>query len=97
MLLLPPDKPDPGTKVMIDAVIEVAGRERSRRAWSFWLTVAALSLGALWCVRYEFLPDAARLGLAIVGGLGLVLFLFFLSTKSFGRSYYAGPSWWWWF
>jgi hypothetical protein len=93
-MLLPPDMADAKSKEMIDALGEVTERERSRRAWSFWLTVAAVSLVALWAVRYEWLPTFLRLALAIVGGLGLLLFLVFLSTKPFGRGYYAGPQWW---
>ena len=95
MLLLPPDEVDPESKMMIDALVDVSDRERSRRAWSFWLTVAGVSLLALWCVRYDFLPNIVRLGLAVVGGVGLLLFLAFLSTKPFGRGFYAGPAWWW--
>ena len=79
---------------MIDAYLEVRDRDRSRRAWQFWLLVAAVSIGALWLVRYEWIPQYVRLGFAIVGGIGLLLFLAFLSTKSLGRDFYAGPSWW---
>jgi len=85
---------DPKDKAMLDAVAEVSERERSRRAWSFWLCVGGLSVVALWCVRYESIPSAVRLALAIFGALGVLLFLVFLSTKPFGRGYYAGPSWW---
>ena len=95
MLLLPPDKPDPMGKAMVDAYLESKADARSKRAWSFWLTVGALSVGALWCVRYDFFPNVVRVSLALVGGLGLLLFLGFLSTKPFGRGYYAGPEWWW--
>ena len=95
MLLLPPDKVDPKNKAMIDALVDVSERERSRRAWSFWLTVGGISLIALWCVRYDFFPNAIRIALACVGGLGLLGLLVFLSTKPFGRGYYAGPAWWW--
>jgi hypothetical protein len=95
MLLLPPDKVDPKSKLMIDALVDASEDERSRRAWSFWLTVAGLSLVALWCVRYDVLPNVLRLALALVGGIGLLLFLVFLSMKPFGRGYYAGPTWWW--
>ena len=80
---------------MVDAYLDAKDGARSMRAWSFWLTVGAASVGALWCVRYDFLPSAVRVALAIVGGLGLLLFLGFLSTKPFGRGYYAGPQWWW--
>jgi hypothetical protein len=93
--MLPPVNIDPKNKAMIDALMDVTERDRSRRAWSFWLTVGGASLVVLWCVRYEFLPNLVRLVLAVVGGLGLLLFLFFLSTKPFGRGYYAGPAWWW--
>ena len=94
-MLLPPDMIDPKNKAMIDALMDVTERERSRRAWSFWLAICAISLGALWCVRYEFLPNVIRLLLAILGAFGGLLFLVFLSTKPFGRSFYSGPSWWW--
>ena len=93
--LPPPVDIDPKTKAMIDALVEVSERERSRRAWSFWLFIAAVSLAALWTVRYEVIPDVIRLALAVIGGVGLLLFLAFLSTKPFGRGYYAGPAWWW--
>jgi hypothetical protein len=93
-MLLPPNLADPKSKEMIDALVEAMERERSRRAWSFWLSVGAASVAALWSVQYETLPDFLRLSLAVVGGLGLLAFLFFLSTKPFGRGYYAGPQWW---
>jgi hypothetical protein len=92
--VLRPPQIDPKNKAMIDAYLEVEGRYRSRKAWQFWLFVAATSIAALYLVRYEWLPQVVRLGLAIVGGIGLLLFLAFLSTKPFGRGYYAGPSWW---
>jgi len=85
---------DPNDKAMIDALVEVSERQKSRRAWSFWLFVGGASLAALWCARYDFIPDLVRLTLVVIGGLGLLLFLVFLSTKPFGRGYYAGPAWW---
>ena len=94
MLLMPPDKADPKNKAMIDALMDVAERDRTRRGWSFWLTVAAASLVALWGVRYDFLPGSLRLALAVLGGVGLLLVLVFLSTKAIGRGFYAGPDWW---
>jgi hypothetical protein len=90
-----PENVKPEDKATIDALVEVTEREKSRRAWSFWLFVAGLSLCALWTVRYEAIPNIVRLVLAALGGLGLLLFLVFLSTKPFGRGYYAGPAWWW--
>ena len=92
--MLPPPKMDPRNKAMIDAYLDVRDNHRSRRAWQFWLFVGAVSIGGLWLVRYEWVPQYVRLGLAILGGLGLLLVLGFLSTKSIGRGYYAGPSWW---
>lgn len=92
MLLLPPDKVDAKNKTMIDAFVDVSERDRSRRSWYWWLAVCLTSLGALWLVRYDFLPNAVRLGLAIAGGIGFLGFLLFLSTKRFGRSDYSGPS-----
>jgi hypothetical protein len=86
----------PKNKALIDSVIDVKEREKSRRAWRFWLVVAAASVGAMYLVRYEFLPGLLRIALVVVGGLGFLLFLVFLSTKPFGRNYYAGPSWWIW-
>jgi hypothetical protein len=71
-------------------------REKSRRAWRFWFVVAAVSIAAMYLVRYDSLPGLLRIALAAVGGLGFLLFLAFLSTKPFGRNYYAGPSWWIW-
>jgi hypothetical protein len=92
--VLPSPNIDPKNKAMIDAYLDVRDRDRSRRAWQFWLFVAAVSTGALWLVRYDWIPQYFRLSLVIVGGIGLLLFLAFLSTKPFGRGYYAGPSWW---
>jgi len=85
---------DPKNKAMIDAYLEVRDRDRGRRAWQFWLWVAAASFGALWLVRYEWIPQYVRLGFAVTGGIGLLGFLAFLSAKPFGRDFYAGPSWW---
>ena len=87
---------NPKDKAMIDALLDVTERERSRRAWRFWIFVAAVSVAAAYLARYEFLPGLLRVALAVLGGLGIVLFLVFLSTKPFGRGYYAGPSWWLW-
>jgi hypothetical protein len=81
-------------KALIDSVIDVAEREKSRRAWRFWLVVAAASVAAIYSVRIDFLPGSLRIALAAVGGLELPLFLVFLSMKAFGRNYCAGPSWW---
>jgi hypothetical protein len=92
--VLPSPNIDPKNKAIIDAYLDVRDRDRSRRAWQFWLFVAAVSIGALWLVRYDWLPQYFRLSLAIVGGIGLLFFLAFLSTRPFGRGYYAGPSWW---
>ena len=86
----------PKDKALTDSVSDVAEREKSRRAWRFWLAVAAMSVAAMYLVRYDFLPGLLRIALAALGGLGLLLFLVFLSTKPFGRNYYAGPSWWIW-
>lgn len=72
MLLLPPDKVDAKNKTMIDAFVDVSERDRSRRSWYWWLAVCLTSLGALWLVRYDFLPNAVRLGLAIAGGIGFL-------------------------
>ena len=82
---------DPADKATIDAVIEVNERARAVRAWRFWMVVALSSLAALWCVRYDALSDVVRLALAILGGVGLLLFLVFISTKRYGRGWWAGP------
>ena len=86
----------PENKAMVDAFVDVRERERSHRAWHFWLVVGAASVVALYAVRFEFLPFGVRVALVAIGGLGFLLFLVFLSTKSFGRNFYAGPSWWPW-
>jgi hypothetical protein len=75
--VLPSPHIDPKNKAMIDAYLEVRDRDRSRRAWQFWLFVAAVSVGALWLVRYEWIPQYVRLSLAVLGGLGLLLVLVF--------------------
>ena len=84
----------PENKAMIDSFVDVRARERSHRAWRFWLVVALASVGALYAVRFEFLPLAVRVALIAIGGIGFLLFLVFLSTKSFGRDFYTGPEWW---
>ena len=87
---------DPKNKAMIDAIVDVRERERSHRAWHYWLVVGVGSFGALYAVRFEFLPFGVRVAFVALGGIGLLLFLVFLSTKWFGRNFYAGPSWWPW-
>src|SRR5690242_20094473 len=57
---------DPNDKAMIDALVEVSERQKSRRAWSFWLFVGGASLAALWCARYDFIPDLVRLTRVVV-------------------------------
>lgn len=79
---------------MIDALIDADERRRDRRGWSFWLTVLALSLAAGWACRYDAIPGSIRIALAVLGAIGALLFLAFLSTKPFGRGFYNGPEWW---
>ncbi len=86
----------PKDKALIDALVDVTERERSARAWRFWIFVAVASAIAANVSTYDALPWFIRLALALLAGLGILLFLVFLSTKPFGRGYYAGPSWWPW-
>ena len=85
-------EPNAKDRAMIDAVIEVNERARNQRGWWRCGITAALSIGALLLVPVDALPQSLRLALAAVGGLGLLAVLFFLSTKSIGRS---DTSWWW--
>ena len=39
-------------------------------------------------------PDWLRLGLFVCSGLGFSVALVILSTRSWGKRYYNGPSWW---
>jgi hypothetical protein len=88
-------KIDPKAKLMIDAVVDTDTKGRDRRGWSFWLTVAVLSAVAVGTALVDALPAGLRFTLAILGCIGAVLFLTFLSTKPFGRNFYNGPNWWW--
>jgi hypothetical protein len=83
---------NPKDQAGIDAIIDVAERERSLRWWRIWLLVAALSLGAVSVSAFDVLPDIVRIGLFVAGALGIFLFVFFLSTKEpYGQSDFAGP------
>jgi hypothetical protein len=90
-------EPSAKDRAMIDALVEVNERARNRRSWRRAAITAVLSIGALLLVPMEtVLPQSLRLALAIAGILGLLGVLFFLSTRSVGRS---GSSWWpwlWW-
>jgi uncharacterized membrane protein YkvI len=89
---------DPESKSAIDALVAFEQRRSDRRAWSFWLAVAVLSVIAALASRIQSLPELLQAGFLIVGVVGLLLFLAFLSTKPFGRDFYNGPEWWdlWW-
>ena len=83
---------NPKDQAGIDAIVNVAERERSLRWWRIWLLVAALSLGAVCLAAFAVLPGIARIGLFVAGALGIFLFFFFLSTKEpYGQSDFAGP------
>lgn len=81
----------------MDALFDAQSRERSSRSWRFWLSVAALSGLSLYFVTVEALNSWVRLGLAIAGGIGLLAFLVYLSTKPYGRSDSSAAfgRWWW--
>jgi len=81
---------------MLDALFEVQQRERERQGWRRALTVGALGVGALLLAPIGAMPKFIALALALVGSLGLLAFLIFLSTKSFGRSDFSGSFWAWW-
>jgi hypothetical protein len=75
---------DPKARLVVDAVAESDANRRDHRGWIVWLSVAMLSVLALWATQVEVLPGGLRFALAILGGIGGVLFLAFLSTKTFG-------------
>jgi hypothetical protein len=89
---------DPKSKLAIDAIVDAERRRTDRRAWSFWITIAVLSIAAGWVSRIEWIPGAIRIALLLLAAVGAILFLGFLSTKPFGRGFYNGPEWWdlWW-
>jgi hypothetical protein len=85
---------DPKDKALIDTVLESEKRDREGRGWRFWLFVAATSVVLVYFATFDVLPGPARVVLAAMGGIGALLFLWFLATKPLGRDFYNGPSWW---
>ena len=85
---------DPKDKAAIDAIVDVEEAANERRGWAFWLAVAAVSVVFVCIARFDVVPGAVRIAFALVGGVGILLFLCFLSTKPFGRDFYNGPEWW---
>jgi hypothetical protein len=86
-------EPDPKGKLMIDAVLDSKQQRRDRRGWTFWITVLGMSLAAGCAYRIESLPYFFRIALAVLGAIGAILFLAFLSSKPLGRDFYNGPEW----
>lgn len=88
---------DPRDKAFIDAHLECEAKQTSRKGWLVWLVIAIASVIAVYAAMFDVLPDALRLVLVVAGGIGILLFIAFLSTKSFGRGYWNGPEmgWWW--
>ena len=85
---------DPKDRARLDILVDSTQRERSRRAWRMWLSVAVTSLGLILLTQYDVIPAYLRVAMAVVGSIGLLLFLVFLSTKPYGHWDSRG-SWWW--
>jgi len=85
---------DPRDKTRLDALVDATHRERSRRAWRVWLVVAVTSVGLILLARYDWINPYLRVAMAVIGWLGLLLFLVFLSTKRYGRWDSSGLWWW---
>jgi len=87
---------DPRDRARLDALVDSTQRERSRRTWRIWLIVAVASLGLILLTQYDVIPGYLRVAMAVIGSLGLVLFLVFLSTKPYGHWDSPGSGFWWW-
>ena len=74
-------------QLMLDALIEVSERDRARRQCWYWLSVFVLSCVAWFIVYQEIFNGWIQLSLAILGALGHLCFLVFLSTKPWGRGW----------
>lgn len=84
---------DPHDKAMIDNVVDVQERSKSRRDWVIALVTLGVSLLFLHMVNSDSVSGWLADAFAVLGVLGILVFLAFLSTKPFGRSDY---SWRWW-
>jgi hypothetical protein len=93
-MLPPPVNIDPRQKDMIDALVDAQERKRAGRQWVTWLTVLAVSLAGLYAFNHGFVSGWLGNTLAIVGIVGIFLFLAFLSTLPFGRGD-SSFKWWW--
>jgi len=87
---------DPRDRARLDALVDSTQRERSRRTWRIWVIVAITSLGLILLTQYDVIPGYLRVAMAVIGSLGLVLFLVFLSTKPYGHWDSPGSGFWWW-
>jgi len=85
---------NPRDKLMLDALIDVSERDRSRRQWWIWSIIFALSCVAWFVVYQEVFAGWMQLSLVILGTLGILCFLIFLSTKPFGHGWDLWWSWW---
>lgn len=85
---------DPKHRERLDALVDSTEHQRSRRAWRVWLVVAVISLSLILLAQYDVIPPYLRIAMAVIGSLGLLLFLVFLSTKPFGHGDSSG-FWWW--
>lgn len=78
---------NPRDILMLDALIEVSERERTRRQWWYWSGLFTLSCVAWFIAYLEIFTGLVQLGLVIFGAIGILCFLVFLSTKPFGRDW----------
>ena len=85
---------DPRDRARLDTLVDSTQRERSRRGWRIWLVVAVTSFGLILLTQYEVIPAYLRIAMAVIGSVGLLLFLVFLSTKPFGH--WDSSGFWWW-
>lgn len=93
-MMPPPVNIDPHQKAYVDMLADSQERKRSRRSWVVWVVILAIGLACLYAFNHGFVTGAAGNAVAIVGIVGVFLFLAFLSTKAYGVAA-ASFRWWW--
>jgi phosphate/sulfate permease len=93
-MMPPPVNIEPHHKAYVDMLADAEQRKRSRHSWIVWLSLLGISLACLYAFNHGFITGAVGTAVAIVGIVGVFLFLAFLSTKAYG---FAASSfrWWW--
>jgi fatty acid desaturase len=84
---------DPRDKARLDALTDSTQRKKSRRAWRVWLIVAFTSLALVLSAQFDLIHPYLRIAMVVIGSVGLLMFLVFLSTKPYGH--WDSSGFWW--